>query len=105
MEHVFYFDGTPKKITWSIYTGNSIVEQSREHVEIYMDKISSVQSKYIALHVGLFWGIGAFIIKNEDVVIIKIDEKYFKGFRAMRYIDKLESEFNAELKQWKKENK
>ncbi len=40
-----------------------------------MDKISSVQSKYIALHVGLFWGIGAFIIKNEDVVIIKIDEK------------------------------
>jgi len=37
--------------------------------------------------------------------IIKIDEKYFKGFKAMKYIDKLESEFNADLKQWKKEKK
>ena len=37
--------------------------------------------------------------------IIKLDEKYFKGFKAMKYIDKLESEFNADLKQWKKENK
>ena len=37
--------------------------------------------------------------------IIKLDEKYFKGFRAMRYIDKLESEFNEELKKWKKKGK
>jgi hypothetical protein len=34
-----------------------------------------MQSKYIALHVGLFWGIGVFIIKNEDSVKIKLDEK------------------------------
>ena len=43
--------------------------------------------------------------KEVSMYVIKIDEKYFKGFRAMRYIDKLESEFNAELKQWKKEKK
>jgi hypothetical protein len=43
--------------------------------------------------------------KEVSMYIIKINEKYFKGFKAMKYIDKLESEFNAELKQWKKENK
>ena len=34
-----------------------------------------MQSKYIALHVGLFWGIGVFIIKNEDVITIKVDKE------------------------------
>lgn len=34
-----------------------------------------MQSKYIALHVGLFWGIGVFIIKNEDTIKIKCDDK------------------------------
>jgi len=43
--------------------------------------------------------------KEVSIYIIKLDEKYFKGFKAMKYIDKLESEFNADLKQWKKENK
>ncbi len=37
--------------------------------------------------------------------IIKINESYFKGFEAMTYLDELESKFNQELKQWKKENK
>jgi hypothetical protein len=64
LEHVFYFDGTPKKIAWSIHTENSIVEQSREQADIYINKISDIQSKYIALHVGLFWWIGTFIIKK-----------------------------------------
>ena len=75
MKHVFYAYGNSKKISWVIQTENSVTEQTREHVEIYKDRVSGTQSKYIALHVGLFWGIGAFIIKNEDVVIIKIDEK------------------------------
>ena len=43
--------------------------------------------------------------KEVSMYIIKLDEKYFKGFRAMRYIDKLESEFNEELKKWKKKGK
>ncbi|MBT3686330.1 MAG: hypothetical protein HOG44_04935 [Nitrosopumilus sp.] len=34
-----------------------------------------MESKYVALHVALFWGIGKFIIKNEDAIKIKLDEK------------------------------
>jgi hypothetical protein len=73
--HVFYSDGNAKKISWVIQTKDSIVEQNREHADIYKDKVTSLQSKYIALHVGLFWGIGIFIIKNEDSIKIKLDEK------------------------------
>ncbi len=37
--------------------------------------MTNLQSKYIALHIGLFWGIGIFLIKNEDIIKIKLDEK------------------------------
>jgi len=73
--HVFYSDGNTKKISWVIQTRDSIVEQNRDHAEIYKDKVTSLQSKYIALHVGLFWGIGIFIMKNEDIIKIKLDER------------------------------
>jgi len=75
LRHVFYSDGNTKKISWVIQTRDSIVEQNRDHAEIYKDKVTSIQSKYIALHVGLFWGVGGFIIKNKDIVKIKLDEK------------------------------
>jgi hypothetical protein len=75
LHHVFYSDGNSKKISWVIQTKDLIVEQNREHIEIYNNKVTRLQSKYIALHVGLFWGIGVFIIKNEDNVKIKLDEK------------------------------
>lgn len=75
MHHIFYSDGDAKKISWVIQTNDSIVEQDRKHVEIYKNKVTNVQSKYVALHVGLFWGIGVFIIKNEDKIKIKLDEK------------------------------
>ena len=75
MDHVFYSDGNTKRISWVIKTEDSIVEQSREHIEIYKNKISDLQSKYVSLHVGLFWGIGVFIIKNEDNIKIRLDEK------------------------------
>ena len=75
MNHVFYSDGNEAKISWIIQTEDSSVEQSREHVEIYKNKITNLQSKYVALHIGLFWGIGVFIIKNEDTIKVKIDEK------------------------------
>ena len=64
-----------KKISWAIQTGDSIVNQSREHADIYLDVVTELQSKYIALHVGLFWGIGTFIIKNEDEITIKLEDK------------------------------
>ena len=75
MHHIFYFDGNTEEISWAIQTEDTIVNENRTHVEIYKNKITNVQSKYVALHVGLFWGIGVFIIKNEDSITIKIDEK------------------------------
>jgi hypothetical protein len=75
LHHVFYSDGNAEKISWVIQTGDLKVEQNRIHAEIYKNKVTNLQSKYIALHVGLFWGIGVFIIKNEDHIKIKLDEK------------------------------
>jgi len=75
LQHIFYSDGNTKKISWVIKTNDIIVNQDRIHAEMYKDKVTNIQSKYIALHVGLFWGIGVFIIKNEDSIKIKLDEK------------------------------
>ena len=75
MDHVLYSDGNAKRISWLIQTNDSSVDQSREHADIYRDKISNMQSKYIALHIGLFWGIGIFAIRNGDHVKIKLDDK------------------------------
>ena len=75
MNHVFYSYGNAQKITWIIQNDDSSFIENREHVNMYKDKVTELQSKYVALHVGLFWGIGTFIIKNEDNVKIKLDEK------------------------------
>tara|TARA_B100001758_G_scaffold50071_1_gene40584 strand:+ start:490 stop:873 length:384 start_codon:yes stop_codon:yes gene_type:complete len=75
LEHILYFDGNLKKISWVILTEGQEVTQSRAHVEKYKDKITKIQSKYVALHIALFWGIGTFKIKNEDNVKIKLDEE------------------------------
>ena len=74
MEHVLFFDGNTKRISWVIQTNNSVIEQKREHADIYLDKVTNQQSKYMGLHVGLFWGIGTFIIKNQDIVKVAIDD-------------------------------
>jgi len=75
LEHVLFFDGDAKRIAWVIQTNESIIEQKREHVDIYRDLATNQQSKYIGLHIGLFWGIGTFIIKNQDRVKIAIEDK------------------------------
>ena len=60
-------------------------------MDIYKDKVTSLQSKYVALHVGLFWGIGVFIIKNEDDIKIKLDEKIM--YDQLTSNPKIEDEF------------
>ena len=75
MVHVFYSDGNEQRIAWVIQNDDSSFVENREHVDSYKNKITNLQSKYVALHVGLFWGIGTFTIKNEDTVKIKIDAK------------------------------
>ncbi len=75
MDHLYFCDGNEKMISWVIQDNETKFEQIRDHVEIYLDKISKEQSKYIALHVGIFWAIGRFIIKNGDAVKIMLDLK------------------------------
>jgi len=78
MEHELFFDGTTKKYTWSIKTGNAIIDQTRMHPPAYLsggklDISNSEESKFIALHVGIYWGLGVFIIKDYDVVNVMCD--------------------------------
>ena len=75
MDHLCYFDGNEKMISWVIQDDTTKFEQTRDHVEYYLNKISNEQSKYIALHVGIFWAIGRFIIKNGDAIKIMLDLK------------------------------
>ena len=75
MEHTIFADGNEKRISWIIQSDDSTDEQERDHVEQYLDKVTSEQSKYIALHVGIFWGIGRFVIQNEDTVNVMLDSK------------------------------
>ena len=91
MEHILYFDGNLKKISWVILTEGQEVTQSRAHVEKYKDKITKIQSKYVALHIALFWGIGTFKIKNDDDVKIKLDEEIM--FDQLNSKTKINDEF------------
>jgi len=75
LEHILYSDGNLEKNSWLIQTNESIVSQTRAQTENYKDKITKIQSRYVALHVALFWGIGTFNIKNKDSIKIKLDEK------------------------------
>jgi len=75
LEHSFFFDGDSKRIRWVIQNNKSTIDQKREHPEIYINNVTIQESKYIAMHVGLFWGIGKFIIKNGDRITIKVDDK------------------------------
>ena len=52
-----------------------VTEERRKHAEIYLDKITTEQSKYIAYHVGIFWCIGTFRIENEDIISVMLDSK------------------------------
>ena len=75
MEHILYLDVDLTNISWISQTNKTLVSQNKKHIEEYKDKITKIQSKYVALHVALFWGIGTFNIKNENSIKIKLDEK------------------------------
>ncbi len=75
MEHTLFFDGNQKRISWLIQSNDTTDEQERDHTYKYLGKVTNEQSKYIALHVGIFWSIGRFIIKNEDTVNVMLDSK------------------------------
>ena len=80
MEHELFFDGNLKEYSWSIKTGKEIVNQIREHPAAYLSggKLeikNKEESRFIALHVGIYWGLGVFIIKDFDKICIMCDSK------------------------------
>jgi len=80
MKHDIFFDGNMKEYSWSIKTGNEIADQIREHPPAYLsggklDIKNNEESKFVALHVGIYWGLGVYIIKDHDIVNVMCDSK------------------------------
>ena len=80
MEHELFFDGNLKEYTWSIKTGKEVVNQIREHPPAYLSggKLeikNNEESRFVALHVGIYWGLGVFIIKDFDKIHVMCGSK------------------------------
>ena len=80
MEHELFFDGNLKEYSWSIKTGKEIISQIREHPPAYLSggKLeikNNEESRFVALHVGIYWGLGVFIIKDFDKIHAMCDSK------------------------------
>jgi len=80
MEHELFFDGNLKEYTRSIKTGKEIINKIREHPAAYLSggklKIKNkAESRFVALHVGIYWGLGVFIIKDFDKIHVMCDSK------------------------------
>ena len=80
MNHKLFLDGTKTKFSWILQTGDSTKKEFRVHPPAYysgykLDVQNDEQSKFIALHVGLYWGIGVFIIHDGDVIDVMCDSK------------------------------
>jgi len=80
MEHELFFDGNLKEYSWSIKTGKEIINQIRKHPAAYLsggklDIKNKEESRFVALHVGIYWGLGVFIIKDFDKIHVMCDSK------------------------------
>ena len=80
MEHELFFDGTIKKYSWAIKNESKTVHQKRAHPPAYLsggklDVKNNEESKFISLHVGIYWGLGVFIIKDNDTINVMCDSK------------------------------
>ena len=81
MEHDLFIDGNVKEYTWTIKTGKKLAEQIREHPPAYLsggklDVKDIEESKFIALHIGIYWGLCVYIIKDYDQVNVMCDSKF-----------------------------
>ena len=80
MKHDIFFDGNVKEYSWTIRTGKKLAEQIRAHPPAYLsggklDVKATEESKFIALHIGIYWGLGVYIIKDNDQVDVMCDSK------------------------------
>ena len=80
MEHKLFLDGTRDKFSWIVQTGNQTSKEFRTHPPAYqsgykLDVKNDEQSKFIALHAGIYWSVGVYIIKDGDTVNVMCDSK------------------------------
>ena len=80
MKHELFIDGTVKEYSWSIKTGNEVINQDREHPPSYLSggKLeikNNVESKFVSIHIGIYWGLGVFIMKDFDKIHVMCDSK------------------------------
>jgi hypothetical protein len=84
MEHDIFFDGNVKEYSWSIKTGDKIADQIREHPPAFRSggKINiknDEESRFVALHIGIYWGLGVNIIKDNDELNVMCDSDIMFG--------------------------
>jgi len=90
LEHELFFDGNLKEYSWSIKTGEEVVNQIREHPPAYLSggKLeikNNGESRFVALHVGIYWGLGVFIIKDFDKIHVMCDSKEMHEILIQQY--------------------
>ena len=73
MEHDIFFDGNVKEYSWSIKTNDKVADQIREHPPAFrsggkLDIKNNEESRFVALHVGIYWGLGVNIIKDNEYI-------------------------------------
>jgi hypothetical protein len=66
------------------------VNQIRKHPPAYisggkLDVKNNEESKFIALHVGIYWGLGVFIIRDLDTVDVMCDSKEMYDILVSKY--------------------
>ena len=90
MEHELFFDGNLKEYSWSIKTGKETINQIREHPAAYLsggklDIKNKEESRFVALHVGIYWGLGVFIIKDFDKIHVMCGSKEMHEILIQQY--------------------
>jgi len=90
LEHELFFDGNLKEYSWSIKTGEKVVNQIREHPPAYLSggKLeikNNGESRFVALHVGIYWGLGVFIIKDFDKIHVMCGSKKMYEILIQQY--------------------
>ena len=95
MEHDIFFDGNVKEYSWSIKTNDKVADQIREHPPAFrsggkLDIKNNEESRFVALHVGIYWGLGVNIIKDNDVINVMCDSKIM--FEIMTGAEKIDND-------------
>ena len=95
MEHDIFFDGNVKEYSWSIKTNDKVADQIREHPPAFrsggkLDIKNNEESRFVALHVGIYWGLGVNIIKDSDVINVMCDSKIM--FEIMTGAEKIDND-------------